>query len=495
MSHPEHPKSVVIKVYINRLNGTTSIHRVRGVFDFEQLLAMVNRFVCTPVALLASETSAATPSTPSAVQPQCAPLKMEYDDEDGDCVCVSCGLEWIECLAQYDAACSSSNTNEPLKLHVKQLGEPVAMAVVAPVAVAALPPSVVCEEPTSTATDAPLVVVDNAELDDAKVEGSHDHSGGDETPRTPLPDFSYDPDNDDDEGASGNHVRAIVAGKSHYTLEPQLHFGGVETVADFWKALDVAKLLFRCDVEAELAEEDVRAPLNSAVLKRTTTPGSDKATVAIDTKELFGCAMQLANTYLDEGHFKDAEALLLKLGALFPRTPLIDYNLACAASCLGNAERAIFHLENAVTNGYADGVAIQTEDELLLIREDPRVVQMINQLNGFGKVPAGAGPTSRGEAVLGSMFDEAKAAGYSVAAVGTKRMAERNEARLAPAAAATSGEGFPVTTGTHGNSRKQNIRNLGAMFPELGQGVAAGLLKKYNGDMNAAVEELLRTKQ
>lgn len=88
----------------------------------------------------------------------------------------------------------------------------------------------------------------------------------------------------------------------------------------------------------------------------------------------------LAELYTRVGRYKDGLAEDLKLADAFPGEPDIWYNLACSYALLGQVDEAFKALYTAVECGYRN-VEWMTEDEdLQLIRNDPRFQQLLASL-------------------------------------------------------------------------------------------------------------------
>lgn len=502
--------ALTIKAFLTRPDGSNAIHRFTGDFDFDSVFAF-----------LAHVASGAPPGEAPVHRPAIA---IEYVDEDGDRVRVACELEWAECLTQYEALKARGGKVEPLKLYVT-VGSAVTTAaanVAQPV-----PPAAVAIPPAATAPPVPSCspVVVEQEPRDATTDGdAHDCDEPEEdedfdTMATPDADFEYEhegPDADPFIAAAGVPVSGTtVVGKGRLIISPKLAPSGVKTMADYRKAIEVANLLFMFDVEERLASTDSASALEP-IFRRTVEAGTT-ASVDINTGLLYRQALELANTFLTAGYNEKGRALLVKLAALFPRDAVVDFNLACVYCVLGKPELAIHHIESAYKNGYRDATAVLEEEDLLLIRDDPRVIRVIEKMAGIVDATQlhnrGVKP-GKGESVLGSLFDEGCQDRYQYDdPTGLKRKMLGAAPRIPTTTATTSATSttvaamgarssaettLPLTDqqrrenpGSHGNTRKENIRIIERMFPSIESGVASRLLRQTNGNVDKAIEILL----
>lgn len=69
-----------------------------------------------------------------------------------------------------------------------------------------------------------------------------------------------------------------------------------------------------------------------------------------------------------------------KLVRLVPDNPTVHYNLACSLSILGDTERALDALEQAVGLGYDDPGFMQADEDLARLRSEERFIQLVERL-------------------------------------------------------------------------------------------------------------------
>lgn len=88
----------------------------------------------------------------------------------------------------------------------------------------------------------------------------------------------------------------------------------------------------------------------------------------------------LADLYTRVGRYEDGLAEDLKLADAFPREPDIWYNLACSHALLGQVDEAFGALHKAVDCGYRNIEWMKEDEDLELIRDDPRFQQLLDSL-------------------------------------------------------------------------------------------------------------------
>lgn len=91
------------------------------------------------------------------------------------------------------------------------------------------------------------------------------------------------------------------------------------------------------------------------------------------------------NLYLGEGiaaykqyDYQQAKEYFEKAYALIPFDNRVNFNLACTYSMLEEIEKSIFHLDQAVSLGYADHSNITKHDGLAFIRTTPEYTEWRN---------------------------------------------------------------------------------------------------------------------
>ena len=85
----------------------------------------------------------------------------------------------------------------------------------------------------------------------------------------------------------------------------------------------------------------------------------------------------LADLYTRVGRYEDGLTEDLKLADAFPREPDIWYNLACSHALLGHVDKAFQALHKAVESGYRNVEWMKEDEDLQLIRNDPRFQQLL----------------------------------------------------------------------------------------------------------------------
>jgi tetratricopeptide (TPR) repeat protein len=92
----------------------------------------------------------------------------------------------------------------------------------------------------------------------------------------------------------------------------------------------------------------------------------------------------LGNAYTKRGRYEDGLAIDMKLVRLMPEDGTVRYNLACSYSLLGDAERALEELGNAIELGYDDMDLLRTDPDLENARRHPRFTELISMLEDWG---------------------------------------------------------------------------------------------------------------
>ena len=89
----------------------------------------------------------------------------------------------------------------------------------------------------------------------------------------------------------------------------------------------------------------------------------------------------LAHAYTVIGRIEDSVQCDERLVALLPRDARIRYNLACHLALLGNHERALESLGTACELGFHDLKLLRDDDDLAVLREDPRYRAIVPRLS------------------------------------------------------------------------------------------------------------------
>lgn len=90
---------------------------------------------------------------------------------------------------------------------------------------------------------------------------------------------------------------------------------------------------------------------------------------------------QLGHLYTRTGRIREGLKVDLKLAFLCPRDAIAQYNLACSYALLGDAEKGIACLAEAVRLGYRDAGHLREDPDLAAIRQDPRFAGILEQIS------------------------------------------------------------------------------------------------------------------
>ena len=80
----------------------------------------------------------------------------------------------------------------------------------------------------------------------------------------------------------------------------------------------------------------------------------------------------LGNAYTSRGYYEKGLWVDLKLARLCPRDPVVQYNLACSYSLIGEVDDAVSRLRRSVELGYDDVQQMNTDPDLRNVRSDAR---------------------------------------------------------------------------------------------------------------------------
>ncbi len=89
---------------------------------------------------------------------------------------------------------------------------------------------------------------------------------------------------------------------------------------------------------------------------------------------------ELGHVYTRLGRIEDGLAVDHRLVALAPENPNVHYNLACSLALLHRDAAALDALESAVALGYSDAAFLETDDDLVSLRHEPRFRALIERL-------------------------------------------------------------------------------------------------------------------
>ncbi|WP_425618617.1 tetratricopeptide repeat protein [Anatilimnocola sp. NA78] len=84
----------------------------------------------------------------------------------------------------------------------------------------------------------------------------------------------------------------------------------------------------------------------------------------------------------------DAEMAAKRAEELAPFFSLTSYNLACFQALQGKKEEALASIERAVKSGFANAAHLQKDDDLASLREDPKFLELVQQVKDGTYKPA-----------------------------------------------------------------------------------------------------------
>lgn len=96
----------------------------------------------------------------------------------------------------------------------------------------------------------------------------------------------------------------------------------------------------------------------------------------------------LGNAYTARGYYEKGLWVDLKLAELCPRDPVVQYNLACSYSLIGELDDAVQHLRKSVELGYEDVQHMNSDPDLRNARTDDRydeILELISARQGKTK--------------------------------------------------------------------------------------------------------------
>jgi len=79
--------------------------------------------------------------------------------------------------------------------------------------------------------------------------------------------------------------------------------------------------------------------------------------------------ISLGDIYTRKGFYEEGLAVDKRLAKLLPDDPIINYNLACSFSLVGNLDDALVQLKKAVLLGYDDFNFINEDSDLTSLRK------------------------------------------------------------------------------------------------------------------------------
>ena len=90
----------------------------------------------------------------------------------------------------------------------------------------------------------------------------------------------------------------------------------------------------------------------------------------------------LGDLYTKTGRIREGLRVDLALTTLYPHDPGVFYNLACSWSLLGEREKALAALEEAVRLGWRDARFARQDPDLENLRSDPRFRRLLELMEG-----------------------------------------------------------------------------------------------------------------
>jgi Flp pilus assembly protein TadD len=92
-----------------------------------------------------------------------------------------------------------------------------------------------------------------------------------------------------------------------------------------------------------------------------------------------GVLKALGDLYTKAGRIDDGLEIDRFLVRLCPRDDMVWYNLGCSYALLGQEDRALHALGQAVDLGYRDANWMRKDQDLVSLREDPRFAALIKR--------------------------------------------------------------------------------------------------------------------
>jgi tetratricopeptide (TPR) repeat protein len=89
----------------------------------------------------------------------------------------------------------------------------------------------------------------------------------------------------------------------------------------------------------------------------------------------------LGEVYSRKGDYIKGLEADLRLSKLCPDSGVIHYNLACSYALTGAKEKALNTLVRAIDLGYRDVEHLKSDGDLVTLKDDPRYLKIVSQLN------------------------------------------------------------------------------------------------------------------
>lgn len=111
--------------------------------------------------------------------------------------------------------------------------------------------------------------------------------------------------------------------------------------------------------------------------------GLARAVLKSDSKN-FRALTMLGDALTRRGQHKEALEIDKRTAKLFPKDPIVFYNLACSYSNLKMIKEALGALKKALKLGYDDIKYLMEDPDLKNLRKDPRFKRLLAQLRKKG---------------------------------------------------------------------------------------------------------------
>lgn len=95
----------------------------------------------------------------------------------------------------------------------------------------------------------------------------------------------------------------------------------------------------------------------------------------------------LAEAYTKRGLYQKGLEIDQRLAKLCPEDELVYYNLTCSYALIGNLSEAFKALEKSLDLGYSDIDHLLCDEDLKLLRDDPRFLDLVEKIKAKRKHP------------------------------------------------------------------------------------------------------------
>ncbi len=97
----------------------------------------------------------------------------------------------------------------------------------------------------------------------------------------------------------------------------------------------------------------------------------------------------LGDAYTRNGDYVKGLELDIRLALIKPENETIRYNLACSYALIGQTDNALKNLSEAVDLGYADVDHLRNDNDLAVLKSDPRFQTLVRKLVEGSKSDSG----------------------------------------------------------------------------------------------------------